>query len=260
MSVRARDLLLPLALPAVLLVTWWALSADSTSPYYPPLADILSAFKELWLFERVATDVLPSVWHFVVGFALAAALGVAGGTLLGLSARLRRDLKPITEFCRSMPIAALVPISLIVYGAGARMEITLIAFACCWPILVSTTDGICATEPAMLEMAEVYGLNRRQRVLRIMLPTAMPQVFAGLRVALAIGIATMIIANMIGAGSGLGFFVINAQQTFHVTDMWAGILLIGLIGALASLLLVLVERRVLGWHRGWRAAANASVQ
>ena len=250
-------ILRPIALPVLLVAAWWVLSADSTSPYYPPLQDILDAFRSLWFFDHMSDDVLPSVWHFVVGFLLAAVIGISLGTLVGLSARARRDVAPLTEFFRSMPIAALVPIALILFGPGARMEIALIAFGCCWPVLVSTADGVRAVEPTMLAVARVYGLSRRQRLWRISIPAALPQTFAGLRVALAIGVATMIIANMFGSGSGLGFFVINAQQTFAVTNMWAGILLIGLIGALASLVLALVEHRLLRWHRGWRASAES---
>jgi ABC-type nitrate/sulfonate/bicarbonate transport system permease component len=245
-----------LALPVALVVLWWVLSADSDSPYWPPLSEILTAFRELWFFEHFSSDLLPSVWHLAAGFAIAAVVGIALGVALGLSPRARRNVAPLTEFSRSMPIAALVPISLIIFGPGAQMEIALIAFGCCWPILVSTADGVRSVEPTMLETARVYGLNRRQQMLRVTLPGALPQAFAGLRVALAIGVATMIISNMFGSGKGLGFFVINAQQTYHVRDMWAGIILIGLIGALASAILVAIEWRALRWHRGWRAAAT----
>jgi ABC-type nitrate/sulfonate/bicarbonate transport system permease component len=255
MTARLGQVGIRLALPALLLVLWWVLSADSDSPYWPPLSEILEAFRELWFFEHLSSDVLPSVWHLAAGFAIAAAIGIALGVLLGLSPRARRDAAPLTEFFRSMPIAALVPISLIVFGPGAQMEIALIAFGCCWPVLVSTADGVRSVEPTMLDTARVYGLSARQRMLRVTLPAALPQTFAGLRIALAIGVATMIISNMFGSGSGLGFFVINAQQTYAVRDMWAGIILIGLIGALASLVLVAIEHRLLRWHRGWRAAS-----
>jgi ABC-type nitrate/sulfonate/bicarbonate transport system permease component len=153
-----------------------------------------------------------------------------------------------------MPIAALVPMALILFGAGPQMEIALIAFGCCWPILVSTTDGVRGADPMMAEVARVYGLTPRQRVLRITLPSALPQIFAGLRIALAIGVATMVIANMFGSANGLGYFIIDAQQSFSVTRMWAGILMIGLVGATASMVLAAVQYWLLAWHRGWRAS------
>lgn len=256
MTARGIRVAQGLVVPALLLVLWWVVSAHSTSPYFPPLSRIVNTFGDIWLFERVDDDLVPSVTRLVIGFLIAAGVGISSGILFGLSPRARRDAAPITEFCRAMPIAALVPLALILFGAGPQMEVALIAFGCCWPILVSTTDGVRGTDPMMVDVARIYGLSQRQRIWRVAVPAAMPQIFAGLRIALAIGIATMIISNMFGSANGLGYFIIDAQQSFNVARMWAGILMIGLVGALASTSLVAIEYRVLAWHRGWRASAT----
>jgi ABC-type nitrate/sulfonate/bicarbonate transport system permease component len=146
---------------------------------------------------------------------------------------------------------------LVIAGPGAKMEIFSIALGSCWPILLNTVDGVRGVEPTMLENAEVYGLSRLQRVRTVVVPAAMPQVFAGLRVALAVGIAVMVVANMIGSTSGIGYLVITAQQSFDVKASWAGIVMIGLIGLLANALFVVIQHRVLAWHRGWRAAGGS---
>lgn len=252
MARRLGSFALGLILPAVLFVVWWFVSADSESPYFPPLRKILSTFKDVWFFDRFTADLVPSVWHFAAGFAIAVVVGMLLGALVGLSGRVRRDISPVTEFCRSMPIAAVVPVALITVGAGAKMEISLIAFACTWPILLSTADGVRGVEPVTLDLARVYGLSRAQMMRTVLLPGAMPRVFAGLRIALAIGIATMIVSNMFGSSNGLGYFVVVAQQSYDVAQMWAGILMIGIIGAIVSVCFVVVEHRVLAWHRGWR--------
>jgi ABC-type nitrate/sulfonate/bicarbonate transport system permease component len=252
---RARNVALGLIMPAVLFTAWWFTSADSTSAYFPALERSVNEFAHVWFWERFESDLLPSITRFAIGFTVAGIVGVGGGTLLGLSPRLRRDVSPITEFCRAMPVAALVPVGLIIFGPGTQMEASLIAFAAMFPILLSTTDGIRGVDPVQLAMAEVYGLSRGQRVSKVMLPAAMPQILAGFRIALAIALAAMVIANMFGSGEGVGYFIVNAQSAFDVPSMWAGLFMIGLLGCIVNLLFVFIQSRVLAWHRGWRGAA-----
>jgi sulfonate transport system permease protein len=255
---RARRLALELVLPAALVALWWVLSADSESAYFPPLSENLTVFGETWFFESFTSDLLPSLIRFAAGFALAIVIGVLIGVALGLSPRARRDLQPVTEFFRAMPIAALVPAGLIVFGPGAKLEILTIAFAACWPILISTADGVRGVDPAMLDMARVYGVPRRERIMRVTLPAAMPRIVAGLRIALAIALATMVVANMIAGSHGLGAFIIEAQRTFDIESMWAGIIALGIIGYLFNAIFIAVQTHALAWHRGWRAATDGA--
>jgi ABC-type nitrate/sulfonate/bicarbonate transport system permease component len=232
------------AVPIVLIALWWVLSAHSTSPYFLPLKDILNAFVQTWKGSNLTTDLLPSVLRFLVGFAIALLAGISIGLLLGLSSRARRDLSPLTEFARALPIAALVPVGLVILGPGATMETALIAFG--------------SVDPVLLDTARAYGLSGRQRIRMVILPAALPQIAAGARIGIGIGIATMVIANIFGATSGLGYFVIQAQQSFDVRGTWAGLLMIGLIGVLANGLFLIVQHRLLAWHRGWRGSTEGS--
>jgi sulfonate transport system permease protein len=245
-----------LLLPAVALAVWWVASADSTSPYFPPLEENLDRFFETWSSEAFATYALPSLGRFAAGFALAVAIGVAVGTALGLSARARRDVAPITEFCRALPVTALIPAALLVFGPGTVMEVGLIAFSSVWPVLLNTIDGVRGVDSTLLETGRAYRLSRGQRLRLIVLPAALPQIAAGVQVSLAIALSVMVIANMFGGADGLGQFILEAQRTFDVPQMWAGILLLGLIGYVMTRLLDAVEGRVLGWHRGLRAASR----
>ena len=254
MSRVLRTLGLPLVLPVVLVAVWWFASSGSTSVYFPPLEENLRVFADAWLFERFESDVLPSLTRFVTGLFIAVVVGTCIGGALGMSPRVRRDLTPATEFFRAMPIAALVPVAMVVLGPGASMETALIAFGSTWPILLSTTDGVRGVDPATLEMARSYGLSRSAQIRQVILPAALPQIFAGMRIALAIALQTMIIANMLSGTAGLGYFILTAQRTFDVPSMWAGILLLALLGFAINCLFVALEHRVLAWHRGWRAA------
>jgi ABC-type nitrate/sulfonate/bicarbonate transport system permease component len=244
--------------PILLIVLWWAGTASSTSLYFPPLSEIMGRFVEVWTGPSLGDDLLPSVARFLIGFSVSLVVGVAAGTLLGLWPRLRRDVSPVTEFCRSLPVGAIVPIPLLLVGPGLRMDVSLIIFASFFPILLATSDGVRGVEPVTVQTARVYGLNRWQTLWHVVLPAAMPQIFAGIRVALAIGIAAMVIAGMLGSAHGVGAYVILAQQSFDVVSTWAGLIMIGLIGVVINGLFLLVQRRVLAWHTGWRSASVAS--
>lgn len=246
-------LLNSLALPVGLVALWWVVSSGSTSPYFPPLPEIVRGFGETWTAERLGRDLVPSLVALGLGFLAAVVGGVLGGILLGLSPRLRRDVRPVTEFLRATPVVALVPLGLVLLGPGTTMEIALIAFAGTWPILVATVDGVRAADPVALDTARVYGLSATRRLVHIVLPGAMPQIMAGVRIAVAAAIGTMVVANMLASSSGLGYLVIRAQQSFNILDTWSGLLMIGLVGCSVTGLVVLVERMALGWHRQWRA-------
>jgi sulfonate transport system permease protein len=248
----ATRFLVSLALPAVVFVAWWFLSADSTSPYFPPLSQSMEQFVEAWFFDRFFSDLVPSIWRFVSGLALGTTAGLVLGTLMGLLPRLRRDLAPITEFVRAIPTAGLVPVALLLFGAGYRMETLLIAAAVFFPILISTTDGVRGVDPVNIEVARCYGLSPSQRLWRVIVPAATPQILAGARIALSIGLAAMVIANMIASNSGLGFFIIDAKTRFNLSAMWAGLIMIGVLGYLANAAFLMLQRRLLAWHRGWR--------
>ena len=255
---RIKTHALQLGTPLVLFVLWWTLSADSTSPYFPPLADILAAFATIWSSEHLWNDLLPSLASLAIGMLLTLAIGLSLGVLLGSVSRLERAFAPVTEFMRAMPVAAVVPVGLVVLGPGLRMEIAIIVFASIWPVLLATIDGVKGVDPVTLEVAQVYGLDRRRRITDIIFPSALPQIAAGIRIGIANAVAAMVIANMFGSVRGLGYFIVNAQQSFDVRATWAGLLMIGLIGCSVSGLYGLFQYRALAWHRGWRTATEGT--
>jgi ABC-type nitrate/sulfonate/bicarbonate transport system permease component len=114
-----------------------------------------------------------------------------------------------------------------------------------------------ALDPVLEDVARVTRLRRRERFFSVILPSAGPQVFAGLRVSLQVAFIVMISSEMLGSTQGIGFLTIQAQQSFAITDMWAGMLLLGVLGCLTNVAFLVVERRVLRWHHGMRAVAKA---
>jgi ABC-type nitrate/sulfonate/bicarbonate transport system permease component len=255
MSRRALGAALEVAVPLVLLALWALWSADSTVYYFPPLTDILETFADTWLFERVGSDVVPSLTRLALGYGIAVAIAVGLGLALGLSHRLRRALDPTVQFLRSIPPPALLPFGILVLGVGTSMKVFIIAFVCVWPVLLNTVDGVAGVDPLLRETADVYGIGRRDRVLRVILPAAAPQVFAGMRTSLSLALILMVISEMVASTNGIGYFVLQSQRSFDMPEMWSGILLLGLLGYGLNAVFMIVERRVLRWHRGARASA-----
>jgi ABC-type nitrate/sulfonate/bicarbonate transport system permease component len=252
---RALAIGLEVTVPLVLLVLWGVLSAGSKTFYFPPLTDILTTFKDTWLFKRMGSDVVPSLERMFGGFAIAVVLGVVGGLMLGLSARARRAAAPIVEFLRAIPPPALLPFAILVVGVGASMKVFIIAFVCVWPILLNTIDGVTSVDPTLRDTTRVYGIPDRDRIWRVMLPAASPQIFAGLRTAVSLALILMVISEMVASTNGIGYFVLQSQRTFAIPEMWSGILLLGILGYVLNGGFVLLERRLLRWHRGARASA-----
>lgn len=225
--------------------TWWVWSEQAQSLYFPPLSKVIVAFRENWLFARIATDVLPSLSNMFAGFALAVAIGIVGGFVLGLLPMLRVALDPILEFLRAMPPPVFLSLGLLVLGTGSSMKIAVIALGPVWPILLNTIDGVRATDPARLDMVRVFGISRTGTLWRVVLPSALPRIMAGLRVGLPLALVLMVISELVGSTEGIGYFVIQSSTTYAIADMWSGILLLGLLGWALATVMALLERLVI---------------
>ena len=258
MSVRTASALkvaAEIAVPVALLVGWQAWTVHAQSQYFPRLSTILVEFRELWLFSQFGTHVVPSLERIVLGFGIAVVVGIALGIPLGLSRWGRLAAMPHIEFWRAIPPPALLPISvLLLHSIGNLQKVSFIAFFCVFPILLNTIDGVRGIDPTLVDTARSYGIGGFARIRRIVLPAAMPQIAAGMRVSLALAVIIMVVAEYFSSTSGVGYVLLISKNTFQMGPMWAAIVLIGVLGYLLSLLFSLAERYFLAWHRGWRAA------
>ncbi|WP_309238304.1 ABC transporter permease [Actinoplanes aureus] len=249
-----KRVLYVVALPAVLFGAWFVLSDNSESFYSPPLRDILTAFGDTWSADRLRADVVPSLLRLFAGYLLAAVIGVALGVAIGLNRRLRATVEPVLEFFRAIPPPVLVPVIMLFAGIGDGMKVIVIVFGCIWPILLNTVEGVRAVDSVVLDTARAYGVTGPARLTKVILPSAGPQIAAGLRQALSIAIILMVISEMFAASNGLGFTIVQFQRSFAIPEMWSGIILLGLLGFVLSLLFRLAEQRALRWYEGLRAA------
>ncbi len=244
-----------IAVPVAILALWQLWTATADNPKFPKLSTILAEFQDLWLFSQFGTNVVPSLVRVAAGFAIAVVAGIAIGIPLGLSRWAWIWCMPHIEWWRAMPPPALLPISVVVlHSIGDRQKIAFIAFFCLFPVLLNTIDGVRGIEPTLIETARSYGVPQHERIRRLVLPAALPQIVAGMRNSLSLAVITMVLAEYFSSTNGVGYVLLISKNTFQFGPMWAAILLIGLFGYVLNVVFLLAERRVLAWHRGWRAA------
>lgn len=239
---------------AVVLVLWWVLSANSTSTFFPPLKNIVTRLWDLWVLGDARSQLWSSLEHFAVGYSIAGVAGVLVGALLWKFHRVGDAVSPVLYFVYVIPTAALLPAIMAIMGIGSSMQITIIVLAAIWPTLLNTLDGMRGTDPVKIDTARAMHMKATRTVWTVVLPGAMPQIMAGLRHSLQISVIMMVVSELVASRSGIGFFILDAQQRFAITDMWTGIIVLALIGCVLTFLFILVERVVLAWYLGARAA------
>jgi ABC-type nitrate/sulfonate/bicarbonate transport system permease component len=247
-----RRVVLFAALPALLLAAWWFASANSTKFYQPPLRTIVAYLPETW--RTLLGDLVPSLSRLLAGYLLALVVGIGLGVLIGSSRWLRALTEPVLEFLRAIPPPVLVPIIILVAGIGDVMKVLVVFSGCVWPVLLNTVEGVRATDEVLVDTCRSYRVRGGLRLRRLVLRSASPQIMTGARQALAVAIILMVISELFASSSGIGYRIVEFQRGFQIPEMWAGVLLLGLMGITLSLIFWLVERRVLAWYHGVRAA------
>ena len=253
---RALMITLEIAVPLAILGAWQAYTVHLDSSKFPRLSTILVEFRRMWLFAQFNEHVVPSLERIAAGFAIAVVIGVALGIPIGLSRWARLWAMPHIEYWRAMPPPALLPISIVLlHSIGNTQKVAFIGFFCLFPVLLNTIDGVRGVDRTLLETARSYGISGFARIRHVVLPAASPQIFAGMRTSMALAVITMVLSEYFSSTNGVGYVLLISKNTFQLGPMWAAIVLIGLLGYLANAVFLLVERRVLAWHRGWRATA-----
>ncbi|MEU1511181.1 ABC transporter permease [Streptomyces sp. NPDC005811] len=239
-----RQLWLPALVFLVLLVS----TAGSTSFYFPPLTEVLAALWRELVHGDLLGDLLFSLRNILCGLALATVVGVGAGLVIGEIRTLRLATGPLLDFARATPTVGFVPVIILTLGIGSGPKIFLIFLGSVWPILLNTVSGVQAIGPAVHETARSYRVPWPLRLRRVILPGALPQILAGIRVALSVAVVLMVVSEIYGSPIGLGNFILQSGSSFHVAETWAGTILIGVLGYGLSVLLLLVEHRLLGWY------------
>lgn len=228
------------------------LASESTRVFLPPLHEVLAAGAALVSTGQLQNHLAASLTRSVTGFTIALALGVSLGLVIAWYKALHEFLNPLLELFRNTAALALLPVFTLLLGIGEESKITIVAFAAFFPVLLNTVAGVRTVDPLLVRAARSLGLNNFQLFRKVILPSAVPTIFTGIRMAGTSAILVLIAAEMVGAKAGLGYLITNAQNSFLIPEMYAGILTVSLLGLLVNGLLVSAER----YFSRWRTTLN----
>jgi sulfonate transport system permease protein len=234
-----------------LIVLVWKLVTDAglVNPMFLPGPD--RAFSTLvgWIMTGELWDPLAkTVWRMFSGWIAASVIGIAVGAAIASSALARDLFQPTAEFLRPLPASAILPPAILLLGLSDRMIVAVIAFGSVWPILLGAIHGFRALDPRLVEVSRMLGFSAAQRALKFQFPNALPEIFAGMRVSLALALILAVVAEMISSQPGLGHMVLVAARAFRPADIFAGIFVLGALGFTTNYFMQLLEARLLRWR------------
>ena len=234
-------------LPTLVAAAIWVSTADATSVFYPPASEIWTAFLGTWVFERVASDLLPSLFHLLGGLAIAWVVAVSAGVALGRIPTLEIAMRPMLGFLRAIPPVALIPLGLLVFDIGTDFRLFIILVGTVWPVLIATVDGVRGAPPLHDDVSRVFKITGLRRLFALTLPAASPSIAAGMRTSIGLGVILMVTSELVGTTNGIGYQQLQASSLFKYDEVWASLLLLGLLGYGLNLAFGVMERRVLRW-------------
>lgn len=247
-----RFILVRVVLPAIVLIILWFLIAGVARS---SLVEVYDAFVRLVMIGDsegyfLIDHVNLSLFRVVIGFIFAIITAVPLGIAIGRYRIVASILNPVVEAMRPIPPIAWIPLAILMFSRhllGAQVFIIWVgAF---FPILINTTTGVKRTEPVHIDVAKTFGAGEIQIISKIVIPSAGPEIFAGLRIGFGIGWMCLVAAEMIGGGLGLGYLILTMWQVGRTGAVIVGMLMIGLIGFLISYFFLFIEKQLLRWRQ-----------
>jgi ABC-type nitrate/sulfonate/bicarbonate transport system permease component len=242
---------LGLAVLAGLALLWEAAARGSPAlvDYVPPPTRVLETLGGILASGDLAAHARASLRRFAGGYTLAALIAVTAGVLFGSSRLLYSYVEPLVELLRPMPSPATIPIAILFFGIGDEMKIVVTTYACTWPVLLNTLDGVRGVDRVLRQTAATFRVGRWRTLFQVVIPAASPQIVTGLRVSLAIALILVTTSEMVVANDGLGYYILDLQRSFRVPEMYAAILALAVLGYVLNRAFLAVDGWVMAWHR-----------
>ncbi|MCI0620625.1 MAG: ABC transporter permease [Acidobacteria bacterium] len=240
-----------IVLLGVLVGLWGALSySGSVSPLFLPTpTEVLGAFWQGIRGGTVIRDVVATMSRVVVGFVWGGILGVLLGVLIGSWRRLHNASAPFIDFTRSVPITAILPLFLLLFGIGNTANVAASAWASGLMLLINTVLGVASVPPTRLMVAATLRAHAYQRLFLVILPDALPQIFIGIRTAISFAVVVGVVSEMLlSTTAGIGSTIYNASIMYRTEEAYVGIFLAGAIGYTLNVLSAKLDERIVHWR------------
>lgn len=232
----------------ILIAEWGTQSGWITSLTLPKPSDVFETFQELWRSGLLFKHLVPSLTRLLVGATLGVSVGIWVGIVIALFSYARAGLVPVVAALFPIPKIALLPLFVIWFGIDEGSKYALIAFGTFTPTVVATYGAVDNVDRSLIRMGQSFGLSWLSIVRKIVLPGAMPGILSGLRISLAIGIILLVAAEMLGAEYGIGAYILEAGSLYDLERLFAGVVILSLLGVIVSGIIGAIERRLLGWR------------
>lgn len=244
-SAWLRGLLLVFAFFAV----WEALPRMGIvdQAFLPPFSEIIKALINLIVSGKLFVHIGVSLQRSIIGFGLAVLVAIPLGLLMGWYTRFERYTDLFIQSLRNTSTLALLPVFILFLGIGEASKIAIIFYGSTWLLLINTISGVKNVDPIYIKAAKSMGVSDTDLFRKVILPASIPSIVAGAKLGAKTALLLVIAAEMIGAKSGLGFFIQNAQYNFMIPEMYAAILTLVILGLTVNYLLVWFEMKVTSW-------------
>ena len=246
-----KRILLGLLLPALLLLAWWWATTytDISHAILPSIPEVWRTLHEFLADGTLAGDLGCSLSRVLKGYAIAAALGICAGSVMGMWHGAYDLLHPFITAVRQIPVIAWIPLIILWYGIGETSKVVVIAIAAFFPITLNTLGGFQSLPPGYLEVARLYRLGVSETFRKVYLPNALPQILVGLKLGLGSSWMAVVAAELIAANSGIGYRLSYSRGLLRSDAVILCMLVIGLVGILMDKLLTALFRRLLPWQK-----------
>ncbi|GAA1278675.1 MULTISPECIES: ABC transporter permease [Streptomyces] len=245
----------PVALLVVCFVAWWVIAAaELVEPYLVPspgrtLDVILDKPDYLWQHTWVTT------YETLLGFVIAVGVGIFSAVIMVYSSTVEKTLYPILLFAQVVPKIAIAPLFVVWLGFGIAPKILIAVLIAFFPVVISMVTGLKAVDPEMLQLSATMGASPWQTFRKIRFPASLPHLFSGLKVAVTLAVTGAVVGEFVGANEGLGYVILQANGNLDTPMLFAGLLVMSLIGVVLFVLVEIAEKLLLPWHASRRDVA-----
>jgi NitT/TauT family transport system permease protein len=218
--------------------------------FLPPFSEVVIRGVQFAAEGKLLPQILVSLERAAGGFALGVITAVPLGLLLGWYGPLERFLNPLLQLLRQTNPVSLFPVFIMFFGIGYMTNVAIIYWVVVWPILLGTVNGVTYADPALVKYARSVGLSPVSMFAKVIFPSAVPSIITGMRLAATYSFLMLVISEMVGASSGLGYLIVNAQYLMSIHLLYVGVIVLALLGIFSNWMLMLLERRLTTWKQG----------
>jgi NitT/TauT family transport system permease protein len=247
---RFRQLLGNSASLILVIVGWELLVRLNILDYrfFPTPSSVIVELIELTVSGELLIHIAASLQRVILGFGIGAFLGLVVGLAMGWSRLAEKIADPLISVFYPIPKTALLPLILIIFGIGESGKVAIVAIAVFFTVVINTAAGVRSIEPVIIDAARNYGARGMRMFIKVVIPAAMPEIFTGLRLGLGIGLVVIIAAEFVASNQGLGYMVWLAWGTLATKRMYAGLVVIGIIGLITTRLLQWLGKKLMPWY------------